>query len=467
MIPISGLTAISASQQVVFSLLQWGGLGLGGLAMAGWFRSLLDAPQDDSRAAGGPGRTDAERAAHFQDEVARLRLVLRKTAAMTATLNYERVLDMVIDLGTAVLSDPGNGGQRIVGALFLFNEDKLYVAAARGISQADSRVTLPGRSGVLGEALTACEARLCEEPSRDAELQFIAALQPTRQALVIPLGVGLDIYGVLLFAHPKPAFFDRSDRIELMELAAQQAMIALQNARLYHELEQEKERISEIQEEAQKKLARDLHDGPTQSIGAIGMRVNFARRLLERDPKAASDELYKIEELARRTTKEIRQMLFTLRPLVLESEGLIPALHHLADKMMENHGQKVVVEADESAAEDLEVGKQGVVFFIVEEAANNARKHAQADHIWLRLKRDGDMMIVEVADDGRGFDVAAVEADYQKRGSLGMINLRERAELVNGILKIGSIPGRGSTVRVIVPLSVEAAERLHRAGFAA
>jgi signal transduction histidine kinase len=349
----------------------------------------------------------------------------------------------------------------------LFNEDKLYVAAARGISQADSRVTLPGRSGVLGEVLNACEARLCEEPSRDAELQFIAALQPTRQALVIPLGVGLDIYGVLLFAHPKPAFFDRPDRIELMELAAQQAMIALQNARLYHDLEQEKERISEIQEEAQKKLARDLHDGPTQSIGAIGMRVNFARRLLERDPKAASDELYKIEELARRTTKEIRQMLFTLRPLVLESEGLIPALHHLADKMMENHGQKVVVEADDSAAADLEVGKQGVVFFIIEEAANNARKHARADHIWLRLKRDGDMMIVEVADDGRGFDVAAVEADYEKRGSMGMINLRERAELVNGILKIGSTPGRGSTVRVIVPLSVEAAERLHRAGFAA
>lgn len=467
MIPISGLTSINASQQVIVSLLQWGGLGVGGVAMAGWFRSLLDASQDNSHTAGGPGATNAERAAHLQEEVARLRLVLRKTAAMTATLNYERVLDMVIDLGTAVLSDPGNGGQRIVGALFLFNEDKLYVAAARGISQADSRVTLPGRSGVLGEVLNAYEARLCEEPSRDAELQFIAALQPTRQALVIPLGVGLDIYGVLLFAHPKPAFFDRPDRIELMELAAQQAMIALQNARLYHDLEQEKERISEIQEEAQKKLARDLHDGPTQSIGAIGMRVNFARRLLERDPKAASDELYKIEELARRTTKEIRQMLFTLRPLVLESEGLIPALHHLADKMMENHGQKVVVEADDSAAADLEVGKQGVVFFIIEEAANNARKHARADHIWLRLKRDGDMMIVEVADDGRGFDVAAVEADYEKRGSMGMINLRERAELVNGILKIGSTPGRGSTVRVIVPLSVEAAERLHRAGFAA
>ena len=467
MIAISGLTSISASQPFLANLVQWGGLSLGAFAMAGWFRSLLEQPDDDPKHSGLPGKTDAERVAYLQEEVERLRLVLRKTAAMTATLNYERVLDMVIDLGNAALSDPGNGGQRIVGALFLFNEDKLFVAAARGLSQADSRVTLPGRNGVLGEALTACEARLCAEPSRDVELKFLAAIQPTRQALVIPLGVGLDIYGVLLFAHPRPGFFDRPDRIELMELAAQQAMVALQNARLYHDLEQEKERISEIQEEAQKKLARDLHDGPTQSISAISMRVNFARRLVERDPKAAADELFKIEELARRTTKEIRQMLFTLRPLVLESEGLVPALHHLADKMMENHGQKVEVEAEESSADDLEVGKQGVVFFIMEEAANNARKHARANHIWLRLKRDGDMLVVEVADDGRGFDVAAVEADYEKRGSMGMINLRERAELVNGIIKIESTPGRGSNVRVIVPLSVEAAERLHRAGFAA
>jgi signal transduction histidine kinase len=81
--------------------------------------------------------------------------------------------------------------------------------------------------------------------------------------------------------------------------------------------------MMDIQEEARKKIARDLHDGPTQSIAAIAMRVNFARRLMERDFKAASEELYKIEELARRTTKEIRHMLFTLRPLVLESQGLV------------------------------------------------------------------------------------------------------------------------------------------------
>ncbi|MFP3855144.1 MAG: GAF domain-containing sensor histidine kinase [Anaerolineales bacterium] len=426
----------------------------------------------DARSSSRPLETSRADRAHddpqkVEAEVRRLWSVLRRTAAISATLNYERVLDMALDLGLAALSDPNNGSSDIVGVLYLFDDDQLYAASARGLTQADWRVHLPGKNGVLGQSLESTEARVLDNPSDDPELKHIAALHRCQQVISIPLGVGLEIYGALLFGHPQMGFFDQPDRLELLEVSAQQAMIALQNARLYRELEQEKERISEIQEEARKKLARDLHDGPTQSISAIGMRVNFARRLLDRDPKAASDELYKIEELARRTTKEMRQMLFTLRPLVLESDGLVPAFEHLAEKVRETHDQRVIVEAEQGVADDLEVGKQGVLFFIVEEAVNNARKHAQAERIWIRLRRQKETLLLEIADDGKGFDLSEVESDYEKRGSLGMVNLRERAELVNGILKIDSSPGDGTEVRVLVPLSVEAAEKLHRAGFAA
>jgi signal transduction histidine kinase len=162
-----------------------------------------------------------------------------------------------------------------------------------------------------------------------------------------------------------------------------------------------------------------LHDGPTQSISAIAMRVNFARRLIERDVKSAADELFKIEELARRTTKEIRHMLFTLRPLVLESQGLVSALEQLAAQVHENYRQEVLVEAQPAVAADMEVGKQGVVFFIAEEAVNNARKHAQAKHIWIRLSREGELFRMNIEDDGLGFDLAAVESNYEARGSPG------------------------------------------------
>jgi signal transduction histidine kinase len=292
----------------------------------------------------------------------------------------------------------------------------------------------------------------------------MVAFHNCREVLCIPLIVGLEIFGIILYAHPQNGYFSEY-RVDILEAVALQAMVALQNAKLYDELAQEKERMMETQEEARKKLARDLHDGPTQSIGAIAMRVNFARRLVTRDVDAASEELYKIEELARRTTKEIRQMLFTLRPLVLESEGLVPALEQLAEKLMENHGQQLYIEASPEDVADLEVGKQGVVFFIVEEAVNNARKHARADHIWVRMRRKADLLQLEVEDNGVGFDLSAVESSYEQRESLGMVNLRERSELVNGVLQIDSARGRGTKISVTIPMTVEAAERLHRPGF--
>jgi signal transduction histidine kinase len=112
----------------------------------------------------------------------------------------------------------------------------------------------------------------------------------------------------------------------------------------------------------------------------------------------------------------------------------------------------------------MEVGKQGVIFFLVEEAVNNARKHAKAEHIWVRLKPAGDHARLEIEDNGVGFDVAAVQDNYEQRGSLGMINLHERAEMVNGNLAIESSPGHGARVSVDIPLTVEAAERRHRIG---
>jgi signal transduction histidine kinase len=253
------------------------------------------------------------------------------------------------------------------------------------------------------------------------------------------------------------------DRREILDMIGHQAVMAIQNARLYRDLEQEKERMIEIQEEARKKLARDLHDGPTQSVAALAMRVNFARRLIERDPQAALEELNRIEDLARRTTTEIRHMLFTLRPLVLESQGLNVALESMAEKMRETYNQDVIVSTNPSVLSKLEMNKQGVIFSIAEEAVNNARKHANAQHIWVRVKAmKGDVALLEVEDDGIGFDVEAVGAAYENRGSMGMVNMRERAELVNGVLTIDSEEGRGSCVRVLIPLTEAAADRLHR-----
>ena len=157
-------------------------------------------------------------------------------------------------------------------------------------------------------------------------------------------------------------------------------------------------------------------------------------------------------------------MLFTLRPLILESQGLTAALTAMAEKMRETFGQNVLINVDENVLENMEMGKQGVIFYIIEEATNNARKHANAVHIWVRLRPfEAGIALLEIEDDGLGFDVEAVNKSYDKRGSLGMVNLRERTELVNGLLNIDSAPGKGTRIQVCIPLTEEAADRLHHA----
>jgi signal transduction histidine kinase len=396
-----------------------------------------------------------------------MREIYKSLATMTATLNYQRVLDAALDISMRALAESGSDTDRLVSAVLQFTDQEsqkpiLFVGAARRFMRKDMSETFLAEKGLLRETIDEGASLLAHQVSQDPELSCIIALQKCRVAYCIPLRSGLNVYGVMLFAHPDPDFFTIINR-EVLDIIGSQAMIAIQNARLYQDLEKEKERMMDIQEDARKKLARDLHDGPTQSIAAIAMRVNFARRLIERDANAAADELNKIEDLARRTTKEIRHMLFTLRPLVLESQGLTAAFVSMAEKMKETYAQNVKVEVDPNLLPELELGKQGVIFYIAEEAVTNARKHATADSIWIRLNSiQPDLAMLEIEDDGDGFDVGAVDASYEHRGSLGIVNMRERTELLNGILKIESKKGQGTKIRVLIPLSEEAVDRVRR-----
>jgi signal transduction histidine kinase len=397
----------------------------------------------------------------------RLREIYNLISKVTATLKYQNVLEIALDLGSRVLATPNVPAERLVSAVLLFTDSEydhptLTVGSARHFTQSDLRVVLPGTSGLIGEAITEGTPKSLTDLSKDPELSRIIALRPCSIAYCLPLRADYDTYGVLLFAHSDPDFFTQS-KLELLDIISHQVVIAIQNARLYSDIQLEKERMIEIQEQEHRKLARDLHDGPTQSMAAIAMRLNFARRLLERDPKATADELSKIEELARRTTKEIRHMLFTLRPLELESQGLIGALKAMAEKTHETYNQNVIVEAEENVISELEMSKQTIIFYIAEEAINNACKYAQANHIWVRMKDyDKDLVMLEVQDDGVGFDRSNVESASEQRGSLGLKNMNERTEMVNGIFRLDSTIGEGTIIRVLIPLTEDATERLRR-----
>ncbi|MEN8241900.1 MAG: sensor histidine kinase [Chloroflexota bacterium] len=211
--------------------------------------------------------------------------------------------------------------------------------------------------------------------------------------------------------------------------------------------------ILKIQEDSRKKLARDLHDGSTQTVAALAMRINFVRRLLERDGTVSNEELLQTEELARKATKEIRYLLFTLHPLVLETAGLIPALESMAEKVADTFDQQVIVEGDQEMLAAFDTSQQSVLFYIVEEAVSNARKHAEKDTAWIRVKQpDEKSVLLEIEDHGVGFDPESLDETPSERGRPGIVLMGERAAQLSGKMQIDSEEGSGTCIQIRIPI---------------
>jgi len=381
------------------------------------------------------------------------RVIFELASTLSATLNYNKVLEAVLEVGEAGMRELGRPSSAHASLVMLFGRSDLHIVASRHLSHRDQNAVFQGKRGVLARALATAEAVVTNNPSEDPELCQLIAMHSCQQAIVVPLRAGFESFGVVVFGSAQPDAYTE-DHQKLLIAICNQAIVALQNAQLYQSLMEEKERIVHVEEDERKKLARDLHDGPTQSIAAIAMRLNYVRMLLnkERDLEQSAEELARIEELARRTTKEIRHMLFRLRPLILETQGLKAALEQHISKLAETDPTPIHLEVASEADQLLEPHAQGVIFYIIDEAIINARKHAQANNLAVRLYIEDNNFIAQVEDDGKGFDVDSVQTRYDERGSLGMINMHERAELVNGTLRVTSAPGEGTRVTLTVPL---------------
>lgn len=380
----------------------------------------------------------------------RARSLQTMAATLSATLSFERVVEQALDVCSLALEEMGIPRDSLVGAVFLYEDGQLRPIARRRFLGHDAELSIPGTSGVIGAALSQAEPVVTNNPQDDPELMVYAAFGDCLTAVCVPLRAGFQLFGALVIGTDTAVQFDRN-HFDLFQSVGDQAVIALQNAQLYQRLEAEKQRLIDADEEARKELARDLHDGPTQTIAALAMRVNFVRGLVDSDPARAKAELEKIESLIKKTSAEVRSMLFTLRPLVLETQGLGAAVDSLLKRYSETDGIEMRLIGAENGRL-LSKPAQSVVFAIIEEALNNARKHAQPTLVEVRFWRANDLFAASVFDNGRGFDTYDVNRDYSTRGSLGMVNMRERAERINGSLRVESSPEAGTTVTLVVPL---------------
>jgi len=225
--------------------------------------------------------------------------------------------------------------------------------------------------------------------------------------------------------------------VELLQRFADQATIAVEYARA----QREAQRVAIMED--RERIAKELHDGVIQSLFAVGMGLQ-GTALMSGDPEEAQRIEGAVAELDR-VIRDLRNYIFGLRPGILADRQLDQALRQTAQEFEERSGVVTVVEIDETVAAELASSAADVIQ-VAREALSNVGRHAEATTCRVSLRREDGDAVLEVDDDGRGFDAAT-----SRRGD-GLSNLEQRAEALGGKTSIVSAPTQGTTVRLVIPL---------------
>ncbi len=382
------------------------------------------------------------------------KMLYATTDTLSSTTNYAPVLEAMLEAGVKGLPPGRRDDSLPVGIALLFDDQDsqkpLKILASRHLDRRDADQRLAGKHGILAEALQSGEPVIFDDVMTDPELGTLSALARCRGGVCYPLQAGLDQYGVVVLAGPAPRH-PSDQHLELMRAFTNQAALAFQNAKLYADLRTEHDQVINTENEMRQKLARDLHDGPTQKVAALVMQLDFINKLLDHDLAMARTEIEKARAVAQQTVKEIRTTLFTLRPLALETRGLSAALEGLCERLRSAENVPITIEPGNFGME-LDLNIATTVFSIIDEAVGNARKHAAGTPILVQVSRQKNTLVALVQDQGPGFDLDKVVSSYDARSSLGLQNMRERAKLIDADLRIDSERGRGTRVTLIVPL---------------
>lgn len=384
----------------------------------------------------------------------RAKAISEMATLLNATLSIPKILDAAMDIGRFALRDTPK--QRLISlALLVEDEDTLRIESTRGLQHVDEHKRFRGQNGILAEAFKEGAPIIwATGGEHDAELGNLHAFANIQSVLVIPLRAGFETYGALVYASTASDAFN-ADHIDTLKTLGVQTTISLQNAALFNNLQDEKERLLGIEDNARKALVRDLHDVPTQTISAVAMQLPVLVAVAQKQPEKLKEEVDRLREMTIRAVEEIRHVMFALRPLSLETQGLGSALQQLAEKMQKTYNQAMQAEVDPNAEYQLKQDQQGTLFYLIEEAANNARKYAEASLIRVRVSLDNNNVVVRIQDNGKGFDAALTQQNYERRGSFGMVNMRERAELAGGVFDLQSAPNKGTLITVTIPVEVK------------
>ncbi|GAA4989930.1 GAF domain-containing sensor histidine kinase [Actinopolymorpha pittospori] len=264
-----------------------------------------------------------------------------------------------------------------------------------------------------------------------------------RGFLGVPIVDRGEILGAVYVANGPDAPEFSADDERLLGILAAHAAIALTRARMF-----ERDRELTLAEE-RSRIARDLHDAVAQKLFSLRLTVGAAEALaLKGDPERAREQFTRVKELAGSALDELRAVVTELRPPAVREDGLVPALRKHVAVISRAHTVAVRFDSDCDGRCELGSAVEDAVFRVAQEALHNALRHADATTVDITLRTPEEAVVLEVADDGKGF-----VADPAKAGGhhLGITSMRERARQAGGRLRVESDTGAGTTIRLEIP----------------
>ena len=212
--------------------------------------------------------------------------------------------------------------------------------------------------------------------------------------------------------------------------------------------------LLEALEAEKRKISREIHDGPAQSLANIVLKTDIAKAVLRQDLNKGFAELDELKETVRDTLREIRHIIYELRPAPLEHKSLTFAVEGLIQEFKKYAACEVDFKATVERA-DVQTSMQIAVYRLIQESLNNIKKHAQAKHVKILLEYSPNFVVVKITDDGKGFEVSEIFADNIMGNSYGLKGMKERIEQIHGVFKCDSQVGSGTKITFRVPVSKE------------
>lgn len=372
---------------------------------------------------------------------------------MNSSLELEVVLDRILtcaleildaEAGSIMLRDSAAGMLRVVAAHGPRGHE--IVGKCQPLEEGvGGWVTLHGEPVLLHGACDRRFARICERLD-------------LRDAMCAPLRVEGQVLGAINLNNRPPHLEPFGDEdLDLLMALANQAAVAIRNAATFDEVRRQRETVERLlnevntaQVEERKRIALQLHDGPAQTMYAALRNLEALRVLAGSGAPHVETAFAELERTIRESIDETRAVMLDLRPPVLDEWGLESALRQYAQRFEKRTGIRTEVMRKGSDGR-LPAPVESCFYRIAQEALTNVWKHAEATSARVVLEVGRHACSLQVADDGKGFEPEAVSAE--EREHLGMMSLRDRAQLVGGRLSVECRPGRGTTVTVTAPLA--------------